>query len=286
MACQTVTLCAVDSVTPRLALRALEASLEGCDFGEAILFTSDVEVRSESVRVFAIEALNSRSAYSAFVLKRLADLTRTPHVLLVQWDGYVINPLAWDARFLDYDYIGARWPWHRDGMTVGNGGFSLRSRRLLETTADQGFGILPEETEDNMICRSNRRTLETKHGVRFAPEAAADAFSYERSVPARPTFGFHGLFNMWRHVDDSEMLLLMDSFSPQILSGRDFLELQAEYFLQRKFSLFGKMYGMTRRMHGPEHTKALITSLFSDAQLAKAMIDCGEFMIQSGRSDS
>jgi len=259
----------------------MEVSLQGCDFGDAILFTSDRDTRSDSVRVVAIDPLNSRSAYSAFVLKRLANLTHTRHVLLVQWDGYVANPSAWDARFLEYDYIGAKWAWHRDGMTVGNGGFSLRSRRLLEATADQGFRILPDETEDNLICRANRRALEASRGIRFATEEIADTFSYERSLPVRPTFGFHGLFNMWRHVDDSEMLHLMDSLGPQILSARDFLELQAEYFIQRKFVLFCKMYGLTRRMHGPQHTKALIASLFSNAELAKAMTDCGEFLLQS-----
>jgi len=281
-ACRSVTLCAADCVTPRLALRAIEASLAGCDFGEALLFTSDTEVQSESVRVVPIDMLNSRSAYSTFVLKRLAGLTEMSHVLLVQWDGYVVNPSAWDRRFLDYDYIGARWPWHQDGMTVGNGGFSLRSRRLLEATAEPRFRMVDDETEDNMICRSNRRALEANRRIEFATEDVADAFSYERALPMRPTFGFHGLFNMWRHVDDSEMLRLLDRLGPQIPAGRDFLELQAEYFIQRKFALFGKMYALTRSMHGLRHAKALIGSLFSDAALAKAMIDCGEFLIGPG----
>ena len=56
-------------------------------------------------------------------------------MLLIQWDGYVVNPEAWDPAFLGCDYLGAKWYWHDDGMRVGNGGFSLRSRRLLDALA-------------------------------------------------------------------------------------------------------------------------------------------------------
>ena len=32
---------------------------------------------------------------------------KTSHVLIVQWDGYIINSKKWDSRFLNFDYIGA-----------------------------------------------------------------------------------------------------------------------------------------------------------------------------------
>ena len=37
-------------------------------------------------------------------------------------------------RFFDYDYIGAPWP-NNFVNRVGNGGFSLRSKKFLELTA-------------------------------------------------------------------------------------------------------------------------------------------------------
>ena len=43
---------------------------------------------------------------------------RTPHVLLIQWDGFVVNPSAWSDEFLDFDYVGARWGWPTDGHTI------------------------------------------------------------------------------------------------------------------------------------------------------------------------
>ena len=66
------------------------------------------------------------------MLQELHDHISTAHALCIQWDGYVLNAQAWDASFLDYDYIGSVWPQFGDGHRVGNGGFSLRSKRLLE----------------------------------------------------------------------------------------------------------------------------------------------------------
>src|ERR1700687_3454326 len=48
----------------------------------------------------------------------------------------LITPAAWREEFLGCDYIGAQWFWHDDAMRVGNGGFSLRSRKLLLALQD------------------------------------------------------------------------------------------------------------------------------------------------------
>ena len=175
-------------------LDALHASSEQIDFAEAILFT-DVDVPStESVNVVRIDRLTSAGAYSDFLLHKLVHHVRTNHCLIVQWDGFVIAPAAWDPHFLDFDFIGAPWPQFRDEFTVGNGGFSLRSRRLLQACQDPGFSA--EHPEDIAICRTNRVFLERKHKVHFADQATAERFAYERTVPSAPTFGFHGVFNM------------------------------------------------------------------------------------------
>jgi hypothetical protein len=46
------------------------------------------------------------------------------------------------------------------------------------------------------ICRVNRPLLEAQFGIRFADRDTAQRFAFERSAPTRPTFGFHGIFNM------------------------------------------------------------------------------------------
>jgi hypothetical protein len=106
----------------------------------------------------------------------------------------VIDPAQWDERFLECDYIGAPWPQFGDGHDVGNGGFSLRSRKLLEACRTPGFN--PSHPEDVAIGRVNRDYLEQEQGIVFADGETAARFAFERSAPARPTFGFHGVFNM------------------------------------------------------------------------------------------
>ncbi|WP_144403731.1 DUF5672 family protein [Caballeronia zhejiangensis] len=108
-----VTVCAVDSLNPRLAARALEISNAHCDFGDVVLFTH--EEIATIARIVRTPHIASRQQYSDFVLKQVIQHIRTPWVLLIQWDGYVVDSSAWRAEFLDYDYIGARWrwPWRR-----------------------------------------------------------------------------------------------------------------------------------------------------------------------------
>jgi Flp pilus assembly protein TadD len=217
-----VTLCCIDTVNHALAVRALRLSRAQIRFGRT-LFISDRDVIAQDLEVEIVPAMTSRDDYSQFVLKSLAPRIDTPHVLLVQWDGYVLNPAAWREEFLDCDYIGARWFWHDDAMRVGNGGFSLRSRKLLLALDDPR--IVHTEAEDLTICRAFRPLLEREHGIRFASEATADAFAYEVAYPVGKPFGFHGLFNFCRVVPPDELTKLVVSFTPAIVRSPQLLRL-------------------------------------------------------------
>ena len=217
-----VTLCCIDTVNHALAVRALRLSSAQIRFGRT-LFISDRDVSAQDLEVEIVPALTSRDDYSQFVLKSLASHIDTSHVLLVQWDGYVINPAAWREEFLACDYIGAQWYWHDHGMRVGNGGFSLRSRKLLLALKDPR--IVLTEAEDATICRAFRPLLEREHGIRFASEATADAFAYEAAFPVGKPFGFHGLFNFCRVVPPDELTELVVSFTPAIVRSPQFLQL-------------------------------------------------------------
>lgn len=214
-----VTLCCIDSANHRLALRALERSRRGIRFGRTLFLTSGLSeaiVVPDDIELVPIPSIASRDAYSQFVLKSLGSYISTGHVLLVQWDGHVINPESWDERFLDWDYIGAQWFWHKDGMKVGNGGFSLRSRRLLAAVDDPRITLSPNGAEDETICRRFRPLLEGEYGIRFAPESVADRFSFEAAYPTGRPFGFHGLYNFCRVLGEDEIVSLVDSFSDPI----------------------------------------------------------------------
>ena len=146
----------------------------------------------------------------------------TSHVLCVQWDGYVLDPARWEPAFLEYDYIGALWPHFGDAMRVGNGGFSLRSRRLLEACATLDIG---NEAEDVAICRTHRPALEQRFGLRFAPEDVARHFAFERAAPQGDEFGFHGAFNMVARIPSADLANVLAGLEPGVLNRREHREM-------------------------------------------------------------
>lgn len=195
VALPSVTLCAAASVNVRATVAALTACLRQAEFADCLLFSdADIPLTGTKIRRVAIPRLNSSGDYSEFMLRHLARHIQTAHCLVVQWDGFILHADRWDPAFLEFDYIGAPWPQFDDGFDVGNGGFSLRSRRLLEACMDSRFQL--EGPEDVAICRVNRPLLEQEHCVRFADRQTAEWFAFERTAPSAPTFGFHGVFNM------------------------------------------------------------------------------------------
>jgi tetratricopeptide (TPR) repeat protein len=208
----------------------MRLSLAAMDFADAV-FISDSGADTGGARHVAIDPLAGRVAYSRFVMKDLLRHIETEHMLLIQWDGYVVNPAAWRDDFLDHDYIGARWGFHKDAHCVGNGGFSLRSRRLLEALQDPAIDLF--EPEDEMICRHYRPMLESRYGMRFAPPDVADRFSFETTYPQGRPLGFHGLFNMWLFLDDAEVAGFVAAMPRPVLGSIQFLSL-AKNFIDLK----------------------------------------------------
>jgi tetratricopeptide (TPR) repeat protein len=212
-----VTLACVDTANHALALRALGLSRRSLQFARTIFLTDGIPVGTDvpsGIEVRPIAPLASRDDYSRFVLKSLLRHIDTPHVLLIQWDGYVVNPAAFDPLFLCCDYIGAKWFWFDDGMRVGNGGFSLRSHRLLEALQDKRIDLV--EAEDITIGRAYRPLLEREYGIRYADDLLADRFAFEAAYPTGLPFGFHGLYNFCRVVSQDELSSLAQSFSDAI----------------------------------------------------------------------
>ena len=217
-----VTLCCIDTANPGLALRALRLSSAGIRFARTLLLT-DRPQEAQGIEVRTIAPLASREEYSAFVLKSLLPHVDTGHVLLIQWDGYVVNPQAWRDDFLRCDYVGAKWFWHNDSHRVGNGGFSLRSRKLLAALQDERIQLAGNE--DETICRAFRPLLEREHGIVFASESLAEEFAFEAAYPVGKPFGFHGLYNFCRVVPPRELAELTGEFTPEIARSPQLLQL-------------------------------------------------------------
>jgi len=186
------TLVCVDCRNYELAADAMQRTLQQCRFERAIFF-SDADIRVEGVQTIRIPPIRSIAEYSLFMLKELERHVTTDYALVMQWDGYVLDGRYWSADFQRYDYVGAPWP-APEGASVGNGGFSLRSRRLLRALQDPEFEA--RTPEDIAICRTYRAALESRHAIRFAPTEVAARFSFETLTPPGPTFGFHGVVHL------------------------------------------------------------------------------------------
>lgn len=137
--------------------------------------------------------------YNEYCVKSLYKDVKTSHVLTVHWDGYILNPDKWNPAWLKYDYIGAPW----ENKEVGNSGFCLRSKKLLESASELPWMI---EADDVHVCKRYRAQLETSY--KFAPFEEAAKFSLEQAVPEAPrtykdVFGFHGLW----HVNNAKKYL-------------------------------------------------------------------------------
>lgn len=221
-----VTLLAIDTIQPARAVRALRYSMRELRFKKVKLISNAAPFNLRGdIDLGVIEPLTF-SEYSTFCLKKLSGYVDTAYCLLAQADGFVLNPHLWSESFLAYDYIGAPWPpdapWinGRQDVRVGNGGFSLRSKKLLEACT------LPEVNpgghEDVNISFYNRVHMD-RLGIKFAPVSVALRFSLEINLPelgeTRPftqyppadtskAFGFHNK-NIYPHLlkllDDSSL---------------------------------------------------------------------------------
>ena len=166
-----------------------------------------------------IDKMNGQLDYSHISLKIVPEVCTQDYDIIVQWDGYAVNPDAWTDEFFKYDYIGATW----DDGVVGNGGFSWRSRKLYDAFVfndikhdynqfeselvdrpmyageDKNGKFIPE---DVVICRLYKIALENL-GIKYAPYEVADRFSVENHSYISPwtekphpwigtSLGFHG----------------------------------------------------------------------------------------------
>jgi len=217
-----VTLVTIDT-TDNLnkTLKALYTSMSGINFGSIKLITTKEQIEKNSslkddgiILEEPVKDIKDYNDYNYYVIYNLTHHVDTSHCLLVQPDGFVLFPDKWDNSWLEYDYIGAPWAYVEDAYIdpfgnhhrVGNGGFSLRSKKLLDVptkvevpweTNNSDFYWMPPGVvnyhEDGNICVHNRH-IYVEQGCEFAPVEVAVRFSQEARVPeceGITPFGFH-----------------------------------------------------------------------------------------------
>ena len=203
-----ITLLAITSTEIDMTQLSMRISLRNIEFGAVKLLSSAFPKKKyPDIEYVSIPPINIID-YSRIMIEDLHKHFETSHCLIVQADSFVVNSDLWKDEFLQFDYIGAPWSnkipvnpnliLNLEKNPVGNGGFSLRSRKLVEATAKINFNSLkfPHKAEDIIICHYLYKEM-VDCGIRFAPPKLAAQFSMENEnhlygQDVTTVFGFHG----------------------------------------------------------------------------------------------
>ena len=192
---KNVTLISIDG-TGRDAnhLKALKYSSQNIKFGDVKFIGVKDFGKQNFYSYVPIEQMDYNN-YNKFCITRLSEFIDTDYALIVQDDGFVVNPVHWSNDNYEYDYIGAPWPknhlfsntqrWpmihtklveSNMNYHVGNGGFSFRSNKLIKEIKNLYNDEYLNIPEDALICIGFRKQLEIMN-FKFAPYHIAKKFS-------------------------------------------------------------------------------------------------------------
>jgi hypothetical protein len=182
-------------------------SSKDIEFARKIFITTKIEnqfyldkIKNNNIEYHEIEPLTYQE-YNDFVLYELNKYITNEFCLIINDDGFILNPKLWLDDFLNYDYIGAPWTFGDKQVDwvinncVGNGGFCLRSKKFLEEIVKMKSEMNFKRTrnEDIFICDVLYDYF-IKKGIKYAPIEIANKFSKEvnTQVSFNSVFGFHG----------------------------------------------------------------------------------------------
>jgi len=224
-----IDLVTVNTVNPEVALKAMDYSCKDIEFNNSYIFTNK-PIKTKNHRVVNVDNVNSLDEYNNFVLNFGNFEFKSEYVLIMQDDGFVINPDKWNDEFFNFDYIGAPWPKpvNLDTLSdkqqvieksklknrIGNGGFSLRSKKFLNYSSQ--FNSCQGWPEDLFLTAINYEVA-IQNNIKFPSAKLAYTFSTETPLYGRnkdkfldyryltkiKSFGFHGKFH-------SKILKLVD----------------------------------------------------------------------------
>jgi len=106
---QGVTLLTVTSTDIDRTHAILVHCAQNIEFGAVKMLCSRLPVTTDpGVQYIRIAPIDFYG-YSRLMIESLNSYVQTNHCLIVQADGFVLDPNRWREQFLEYDYIGAPW---------------------------------------------------------------------------------------------------------------------------------------------------------------------------------
>jgi len=231
-----LTIVCIDTMYHKLANKAIDKAVQ-ITGSNNVLIISDKNIYPGSTWIKT--APIDFHGYNKLAFKGLSKYVNTDHFMVVQYDGMPTDANYWSDDFLEYDYIGAVWPWHEAGRDVGNGGFSIRSKRLAKLCNSAALTMSPDGNfygEDELICRVYRDYLEDK-SIRVAPASLAKSFSQEIPGGKYPTYGFHGGLSMPYYLDPAHMEFYINNLTVPMVNNRLQRRILVGLYLNNKLEL-------------------------------------------------
>jgi hypothetical protein len=192
---KSVILVALGSTKIRETVSAIKHCHKLVKFFDTIYLT-DASVSDQYARKIEARNIPSKKDYQYFMVNDVPSLildnipiSFNGHFLFINWDGFIINVDAWTDEFLDYDYIGAPWPWFNH--LCGNGGFCLKSKKFLSIQKQYCNNFYCNENEDVILGLKLRKVFES-FGCKYADSTIGYKFSTEvGDIVKNNSFGFH-----------------------------------------------------------------------------------------------
>lgn len=224
---KTISISCIDTLNYEKTVRAINSTIN-CINITKVYWLSDIDVSSSIPvpvvwnKIDKFNRTNFEETVGELHLRTIPSIVDTDFNIIVHYDGFAINKNAWTDEFLEYDYIGAIWTGCPENQSVGNGGFSLRSKRLYAALLDMNAGFKLEHfneedrqrysnmgisqkmiiPEDVIISKVYRPILEQKYDIKFAPTKLADQWSIEHNFSSEwlgKSLGFHGKHGIQNH---------------------------------------------------------------------------------------
>ena len=122
-----ITLVAMTSVNIKETIQAMEYSMRGIEFGDAVLITHKKPIGlPKNIRYSHTSELTDIDAFNYKMVYELGDHIHTDYAMIVHADGFIVHPEMWRDEFLKYDYIGAPWPLPKESVS-----WIIRKRQIF-----------------------------------------------------------------------------------------------------------------------------------------------------------
>ena len=206
-----VTLLAISSIRIPGMIQSLEICSKEINFGVIKLISHErPNFLPEYIQFEQCSQIKDIDDFNYYMFLEMGKHVSTSHCLIVQDHAYILNPEKWNNAWLNYDYIGSPWRIVENSYIsndytrsrVGNGGFSLRSKKLLDLPKKMGWNLREEQgwkNEDGNICCYWKKEMLSK-GIKYAPLELAVHFGFENVIEENKyikPFGFHRNLPPW-----------------------------------------------------------------------------------------